>query len=349
MASPLPSSFRGVRCRGLGTARTVRLAARWPAERRPAGRLGAGVTGLLRWAFTQADWGVIRLNSTPLRRGPLSGGGAMAALAGHALLATAAGLAGVCCGPTPAPTAAVRLAGERSHRRHAAGAFALWARPGPCSCRDGDLPLVGPGGPAAAAPLGRRTLGAPAPAGGAAASAAAAAGALLVGLGLISGGVGCAGGPHRMGRPAAHPGGGQLRDPALFPPGGAAGPRPAQRSAAAADRIGDLHRVLPRGAADHAALPRAEHPRFPAAGGRQPRSGLAGRLGAHLFAAAYLAEAVRSGLAAVPTARSRPPVRSASPTPRPCCGWCCPRRCGWPCRRWWASSSPSCRTPRCSP
>jgi general L-amino acid transport system permease protein len=64
------------------------------------------------------------------------------------------------------------------------------------------------------------------------------------------------------------------------------------------------------------------------------------------FAAAYLAEAVRSGLAAVPRGQLEAARSLGLSYPRPCSTWCCPRPCGWPCRRWWASSSRCCRTPR---
>lgn len=67
------------------------------------------------------------------------------------------------------------------------------------------------------------------------------------------------------------------------------------------------------------------------------------------FCGAYLAEAVRAGLSAVPPASWRQPVPWASRCPWPCSAWCCPRPCALPCRPPWGSSSPCCRTPPCCP
>lgn len=65
------------------------------------------------------------------------------------------------------------------------------------------------------------------------------------------------------------------------------------------------------------------------------------------FAAAYLAEAVRSGLAAVPRGQLEAARSLGLSYPKALQHVVLPRPCGWLCRPWWASSSRSCRTPPC--
>ena len=248
--------------------------------------LSLGAFGFLRWALTQAQWAVVQGEQHPVRRGPLPDRAAVAPLAAHR---PAGGSQRRHLGPAarPPPPGSHRGAAGRSNDRLALGLLALIALAVPSAlgltlaiqarwwglllllglCRW----LAGRYG-TRLSPTGRRLAALVWPL------------LYLVGMVLISGGLGLVTvSPSEWGGLLLTLLASSFAILLCFPIGVLLALGRRSDAAPAALGFGALHRVHPRRAADHPAVPRPEHPRLPAARRAGPRAGLAGGLGAHLL------------------------------------------------------------------